>query len=335
MGSLCFSFLTFGVKYIYYDKERVKNISNTIYDDVFRTLINDCKELLIPLVNEIFNKNYEGNEEIILKQNEILLRQQGNIQKRITDTSFGIRSLESEKNYHLECQSKVDGSIMIRMYEYDSQIALNNRELNDETLYVEFPMSAIIYLRSYNNTADVFRICIKTSDGKEIHNIPVLKLRNYDIEDIFSKRLLLLIPFYIFNYESRLNIIDKDVEKYDELMYVYKDIVDRLNILHKQEMICEYTKITLFELTKMVIDSLAEKYDNIRKGVGEIMGGKILDHPAKTIRNEGIRAYIKLAKKFNVEDNEIIEGIVKEFKVSEDYIRYYFEDELEKVEKLF
>lgn len=71
------------------------------------------------------------------------------------------------------------------------------------------------------------------------------------------------------------------------------------------------------------------------------MGGKILEHPAKTIRNEGIeegrkegiKAYINLAKKFDVEENEIIEGIVKEFKVPENYAREFFMDDFEKVEK--
>lgn len=323
----------------------MKVISSTVYDDVFRTLINDCKELLIPLVNEIFNRNYEGNEEIVLKQNEILLRQQDNIQKRITDTSFGIHGFEGVSNYHLECQSKVDGSMIIRMYEYDSQIALNNREFNDETLFVDFPMSAIIYLRSYNSTSDMLKICIRTSEGKEMHNIPVLKVRNYDIEDIFSKRLLFLIPFYIFNYESKLHIIDKSVEKYDEVMCVFNNIVGKLVELHEQTIIDEYTKITLFELIEIVVNNLAYKYENIRKGVSEIMGGKILDHPAKTIRNEGIeegrkegrkegiQAYINLAKKFNVDENGIIEGIVKEFKVPEDYARQFLIGDLEKMEK--
>lgn len=69
---------------------------------------------------------------------------------------------------------------MIRMYEYDSQIALNNRELNDEILYVDFPMSAIIYLRSYKTTSDMLRICIKTSEGKEMHNIPILKIKKQE-----------------------------------------------------------------------------------------------------------------------------------------------------------
>ena len=29
-------------------------IANTPYDDVFRTLVNDCSPLIIPVINEVF-----------------------------------------------------------------------------------------------------------------------------------------------------------------------------------------------------------------------------------------------------------------------------------------
>lgn len=39
------------------------------YDDAFRTLMNDCIQLLIPVINEIFGKNYTGKEKIITHPN--------------------------------------------------------------------------------------------------------------------------------------------------------------------------------------------------------------------------------------------------------------------------
>lgn len=36
-------------------------ISNTPYDDVFRTLLNDCSFLIIPVINEVFGEHYVGN----------------------------------------------------------------------------------------------------------------------------------------------------------------------------------------------------------------------------------------------------------------------------------
>lgn len=38
-------------------------ITNTPYDDVFRTLLNDCSHLIIPVINEIFSENYSGAEK--------------------------------------------------------------------------------------------------------------------------------------------------------------------------------------------------------------------------------------------------------------------------------
>ena len=46
---------------------------NTPYDDVFRTLLNDCSSLIIPLVNEIFHESYSGDEAVEFYPNEHFL----------------------------------------------------------------------------------------------------------------------------------------------------------------------------------------------------------------------------------------------------------------------
>ena len=43
---------------------------NTPYDDVFRTLLNDCSNLIIPVVNEIFHESYSGDEAVEFYPNE-------------------------------------------------------------------------------------------------------------------------------------------------------------------------------------------------------------------------------------------------------------------------
>lgn len=91
-------------------------------------------------------------------------QQDGDKEKRITDSSFAIAGIESNdsKQYHLECQSTTDGSMLIRMYEYDSQIALIEGVLEGEVLNVHFPQSAILYLRHNSNTPDIMKICISS-----------------------------------------------------------------------------------------------------------------------------------------------------------------------------
>jgi len=90
---------------------------NTPYDDVFKTLLNDCTELIIPVVNEGFHENYTGSETITLSHNEhFIKRQGGKTKEKITDSCFQIQGITAKK-YHIECQSTSDGSMLIRMFE--------------------------------------------------------------------------------------------------------------------------------------------------------------------------------------------------------------------------
>ena len=47
--------------------KKLNTASNTAtpYDDVHRTMINDCPTLIIPVVNEMFHKKHSDNEKII------------------------------------------------------------------------------------------------------------------------------------------------------------------------------------------------------------------------------------------------------------------------------
>ena len=42
-------------------------------------------------------------------------------------------------------------------------------------------------------------------------------------------------------------------------------------------------------MTKRVVRALARKYKHVRKGVEEVMGGRVLDYDAKRILNRGIK----------------------------------------------
>ena len=35
-----------------------------IYDGAFRTILNDCRQMIIPVINEVFKEDYTGNEII-------------------------------------------------------------------------------------------------------------------------------------------------------------------------------------------------------------------------------------------------------------------------------
>lgn len=86
-------------------------MNNTIFDDVFRTMVEKIPQLAIPLINEVFQTSYPENVEMVQLRNEHH-QENGEI---ITDSCLRI----GRKLYHIECQSVDDTTMAIRMIEYD------------------------------------------------------------------------------------------------------------------------------------------------------------------------------------------------------------------------
>ena len=268
-------------------------ITSTPYDDVFRTLLNDCSPLIIPVINEIFGEHYSGQEKIIFSPNEHFLnRQGGNEEERITDSSFKIEGKETKK-YHLECQSSTDNSMVVRFFEYDTQIALDEGQIRGNILTVTLPHSAVLFLRHHTSTPDTLKIRMVTPGGTIEYDIYVMKSQQYTLKDIFQKNLLLLIPFYIFSHETRFKEYEKDETKLRMLQNEYEQIKNKLEELTSQGIISEYTRCTIIDMSNKVLEHIAAKYNSVKEGVKTVMGGKVLEYEAKTIKKEGIREGIE------------------------------------------
>lgn len=260
-----------------------------IYDGAFRTILNDCRQLIIPMINEIFGENYTGKEKIEFRPNEHFLDQQDDANlERITDTSFMIWG-KKKKKYHLECESSLpDGRMTIRLFEYDAQIALDEGKVAGETLTVTFPNTAVLYLRSYKKTPDKMKYVIKTPGGTVEYDVPTMKMQEYSLDDIFAKGLLMLIPFYIFSHEKQFMVYNSNEQKLEELKAEYQGILDRLDELEREKVIGAFDKRVIIELSSDVLKEIARKYENIQKGVGGMMRGALIETEAKRILNKGI-----------------------------------------------
>ena len=269
-----------------------------IYDGAFRTILNDCRKLIIPVINEIFGETYTGEEEIQFFPNEHFIDQQDEADReRITDTNFTVFG-KTPKKYHIECESSLpDGRITIRLFEYDAQIALDEGEVTEETLTVTFPNTAVLYLRTYQKTPDKMKYVIITPGGTVQYDVPIMKVQKYSLDDIFKKRLLILIPFYIFSHEKNFPEYNSNERKLAELKAEYQEILEKLDGLEQQGVIGAFDKRTLIELSGNVIKEIAQKYENVQKGVGDIMGGALIETEARTILNQGKTQGISETKK--------------------------------------
>ncbi|MGN1158019.1 MAG: hypothetical protein ACI4TK_17735, partial [Agathobacter sp.] len=113
-------------------------------------------------------------------------------------------------------------------------------------------------------------------------------LQEYSLNDLFEKKLLLLLPFYIFLHESRFAEYDTDEQKRAELIQEFLAIRIKLETLSKEHKMSEYIQCTLIDMSKKVMKAITRNYANVQEGVASVMGGKVLEYEAKTILNEGI-----------------------------------------------
>jgi len=264
-------------------------IPNTPFDDVFKTLSIDCIELMIPVVNEAFGEHYEARDLISLGNNEhISHRKNGEIKKNYSDSNFIILSKNGEqKRYNVECQSTVDNSILLRIFEYASQIAHEGAYIIKDRIKISYPRSALIYLRHNSETPDYMKVCLDTPGGEVSWDVPVIKTQTYSLDEIFEKRLFFFIPYYILGFENELASINSSREKIKKLKGEYEEIRLRMDQMVSDKLMNEYENITIRSMCYRVLDYVTYKYSAIKEEVLGTMGGQVLEYEAKDILNQG------------------------------------------------
>ena len=250
-------------------------MNNTIFDDVFRTMIEKMPYLAVPLINEVFHTSYPQGVPIIQLRNEH--------QEIITDSCLKIGG----KLYHIECQSTDDATMAIRMIEYDFSIAVENAQKLGRRYKMEFPKSCVLYLRSGSNTLDFLEVEMALSDEHTLlYRIPTIKLESYTKDSIFEKNLLMLLPFYIMRYEKNIHEMIENPELFQVLLNEYEEI--RRNLV--KELSGEDKAVLYMDLNKLIIkiaDYICQNEEVVRKGIGEVMGGKVLGLESERLRAEG------------------------------------------------
>lgn len=171
-----------------------KNFS-TIFDDVFRTISEKMSFLMIPLINEVFHTDYPEDFSFESLRNE----HHENTGTIITDSLFKAE----EFLYHLECQSKKDGTMAIRMFQYDTAIAVEHAtQVTPQQTQVHFPRSCVLYIRNHKEQDQQHTVNVHFADGQTVdYHCPIIYAQDYTVDSIFEKRLLLLLPYHILRYE--------------------------------------------------------------------------------------------------------------------------------------
>lgn len=242
---------------------------STIFDDVFRTIAQKMPQLLIPLINEVFHTSYSEEDHFEQLRNEHY-EKYGTV---ITDSIIQI----GNHIYHLECQSSKDKTMVIRMFEYDISIAIEHASYeNDEIWEIEFPQSCVLYIRNHRDLPDYHEAVVKFADGQKMrYRVPILQAKKYTVDRIFEKRLLILLPYHILRYEHFLKHNGMDTRKLQQLLADFREINRRLEETAEKEN-KSHLYMDMIVLIEQIADYIIPKNNTIRKGLGDVMGGKIL-----------------------------------------------------------
>lgn len=265
--------------------------SSTPFDDTFRTEIVRMKEWLIPLINEAYGTAIDEDAEVVLHENEQMiltsidaddLEQQG-IPRKITDTTVTIGNC----SYHLECQSGEDGTILIRIVEYDLYIAVRTAEYDEESegVIVEIPQSVIVFLRRSRDSSKM-RVTYRCGSQEMSVDIPTISAQKYSLKEMFEKRLFFLIPYYFMRYED---IFNKGIGLEDEQIRMDIELLcQRLYDLCQTGKIPEVYVRDLMELTQTVLKQITQKLsEEERERIVKMMGGRVLEMSSDKILEEG------------------------------------------------
>ena len=96
----------------------------------------------------------------------------------------------------------------------------------------------------------------------------------------------MLLPFYIMRYEKKGHDLNENPELFQILLNEYEEI--RVNL---EKELSETGKSELYtDLTKLIVkisDYIFRKEEEIRKGLGDVMGGKVLELESERLKAEG------------------------------------------------
>ena len=257
------------------------------YDAVFRASVQNMKDYLVPLVNEAFEEHFTEKADVyLLPEKQETKQTDGSIIEREMDIHARMVEGNVTRFYHFELESTAGNkSFAIRIAEYAAGAAFGSAVLTEVGAKMTIPYSAVIFLRSTDNTPDKLTIEIEYPGGTCSYEAPALKLKDYSVDELFDKRLYLLIPYYAFNFE-------KDFEKMDsvgieELKEAYDSIFNKLSSMVGSGEIGEADRSHLLDWMVEVLNKLTYKHKNLRKGVDALMRTYILRTRTDEILDQG------------------------------------------------
>ena len=185
--------------------------------------------------------------------------------------------------------------MVIRMIEYDFAISLEQVQKENGRYRMYFPQSCVLYLRGIKKR-DTISVEIVMPNGNTVeYTVPVVQVQRFTCDDMLQKHLLFLLPYHVIKYEQEKEL-DTDSEKWKELLDEYAKIEKYLekNFLEKGN---EKAYRDMVELIIRIADYVFRDKEKVKKGFGDVMGGKVLELESDKLIQRGIEQGIAMERK--------------------------------------
>ena len=148
------------------------------YDNVFKTMKSKHKRLFIPVINDIFKKDYPLDVKVDVLPSEGYLTE--------SETTDGSREIEEKISdflirigseiYLLECQSYDDGSMAIRIAEYAFIAARQSAVWDSGNATIPMPQFSVIYIKRTDKTPQTTTITFTFPNGQSVEAVSIYSL---------------------------------------------------------------------------------------------------------------------------------------------------------------
>ncbi len=174
-----------------------------LWDEILKREVELYPWLTLPLIEENFHKKYQRNIKIQLLSTEYTISRIHEKGERLLHSIRADLLLRiGGELYHFECQMKSNKSMVFRMLEYDTHIALRHSSNENQ---LSFPKSVVLYLNHSKNTPDYESCTLHFQDGsRHLYQVPVMKVQKYSLHEIEEKHLNILIPFLPIRFARRI-----------------------------------------------------------------------------------------------------------------------------------
>ncbi len=186
-----------------------------LWDEFMKKMVHEAPNLLLYLINEVHGKFYPPDTPLLPLATEY------SVQDPKTKALSSIYSditviVDSHDIYHFECQIDLDGTMIMRMFEYDVHLALSYASIENSHMELQFPRSSVLYLEDAKNVPDELTCTMRLPNGTNcIYQVPTIKVQSYTLDVIKEKHLSILIPYLPLRY--RKMIVHKKISKENAL----------------------------------------------------------------------------------------------------------------------